>query len=244
MGVHRLEAYAGGKVDESAVDVASFASCMYARLSSANDAVVTNVMDQIARWVDFTTLAKGAPTYRLKGARTGGMLDGPRHLHQLLKGNPAHFESSEENFKLLLSLLTAGIAHTKGARVNFRNVLEKATREFTLFHSMNDPEHLGVASKLMQEHGDVLLGAKLVQELEGKNEIEQGEILARAAPHAQLFWHLCVLICRELFEGEHILSPRDAQILGLIDEVAGGGAVESRREHRVSREKAAAKKQN
>jgi hypothetical protein len=46
-----------------------------------------------------------------------------------------------------------------------------------------------------------------------------------------------VLLCRELFEGEHILKPKDAQLLGLVDEVAGGGPVQSKRDFRIAHER-------
>jgi hypothetical protein len=48
-----------------------------------------------------------------------------------------------------------------------------------------------------------------------------------------LFWCFCVLLCRELFRGDHIISPWESQLLGLVNEVAGGGRVESYREWRV-----------
>jgi ATP-dependent protease ClpP protease subunit len=227
---------------DHSVDIAGFAACLYARLSSANDSIITNVMDRLHRWIDFTRLAKATPTYRPKRSRTGGMLDGAAHLHKLLNGNPEHFQSSEEDLKLLLSLLTAELAKVKGRRVNFSSVLEKATREFSLFNSMNAPQHLGAASKLMLEHSHVFFGRDITAELEGKDEVAQGEILSKAAPYAQLFWHFCVLTCRELFEGEHVLKPKDAQVLGLIDEVAGGGPISTLREFHLEVERDSAAK--
>lgn len=58
-------------------------------------------------------------------------------------------------------------------------------------------------------------------------------VLPWRMPNAQLFWLFCVSLCRELFEGEHTLKPIDAQLLGLVDEVAGGGPIETKREYRT-----------
>jgi hypothetical protein len=57
----------------------------------------------------------------------------------------------------------------------------------------------------------------------------------QAAHHARLLWLFCVQLCRELFSEEHRLSPYDAQVLGLLDEVCGGGPVQSRREFEMAR---------
>jgi len=233
-----VSAFAQEKVEGGhSADVASFATYIYAKLSSQNDYLIKNVMDRLARWINFTKLAETAPTYRNKGSRVGGLLDGAQHLHKLLKGSPEHFKSSEKDLKLLLSLLVAEISSIKGQKVNFMQALEDSSREFSLLQSMNDSKHFKSATSLMLEHEDIFFGRKIKEELKGKSEQEQYVILSAAAPYAQLFWHFCVLICRELFEGEHVLKPNDAQLLGLIDEVAGGGPIQSRREFRVAQEK-------
>ena len=107
---------------------------------------------------------------------------------------------------------------------------------------MNDPKHIRYATDLMLQHSHVFFGGGVADELESKSEAEKAEIFAKAAPHARLLWHFCVLLCRELFEGEHILRPSDAQLLGLVDEVSGGGPIQSRRDFRVDRAKAKAAK--
>jgi hypothetical protein len=84
----------------------------------------------------------------------------------------------------------------------------------------------------MLEQPHVFFG-KSLKEL--SDEERKAEI-ATAEPYARLFWYFCVLLCRELFRGEHILSPRDAQLLGMVDEVAGGGAVDSIREYIIKRD--------
>lgn len=219
------------KIDgQHSVDIASFATSLFAKLSRDNDALVSNVMQSLGRWITLTTLASKAPTYRPKNSRIGGLLDGSRHLHKLLNGSPENFQASEQNLKLLITLMVSELADARSATQSFEEILERATRDFILFQSMSDKKHLTSAVGLMLQNELVFFGKKISEDLKDKNEDEQAEILSTAMPHAQLFWHFCLMLCRELFQGEHILKPSDAQLLGLVDEVAGGGPIESRRE--------------
>lgn len=214
-------------VDEfESVDLPTFAVALWAKLSRQNDSLIKNVMQRLNRWIQLNSIVTAAPTYRPRGSRRAGLLDGSRYLYTLFKGESKHFESSEEHLKLLLSLIASDLASTKTDSVNFPLVLERATREYSILNSMNDPKHIRYASNLLSQHGGIFFGGLL----EGKTEEQRSELIAKAVPHATLLWHFCVLLCRELFEGEHILEPADSQLLGLIDEVCGGGPIESRRE--------------
>lgn len=215
------------------IDLASFATSLWCNLSTRNDQLIQNVMNRLSQWIHLTKLAKTTPAYRLKGSRIPGILDGSRYLHKLLKGKPEHFEQCEEPFKLLLSLIVADVSSEKSERVDVSGTLDRAVREFSILQSMNESKHVRYASNLMLRHSEVFFGATVAGDFGSLNEEGRAVLLEKAAPHARLFWHFCVLLCRELFEGEHVLTPREAQLLGLIDEVAGGGLVQSRREWRV-----------
>jgi hypothetical protein len=106
--------------------------------------------------------------------------------------------------------------------------LDEASRNFVLIQSMNEKQHRYSATRLMLRHTSIFFKTP-IKELP---ENEQNKALDAAMPYAQLFWLFCVSLCRELFEGEHILNPDEGQLLGLVDEVAGGGHIESRREFR------------
>ncbi len=220
---------------QHSVDLASFATCIFAKLSSQNDVLIRNVMQSLSQWILLTQLLQKIPTYRPKRSRTGGLLDGARQLHKLFNNGKGEesFASAEQDLKLLLSLIVSNIpsATNSNGKAKFSVLLEQATRDFVLMQSMNDKKHQQSANKLMLQHEITFFGRKISIELEGKNEEEQMLILSTAVPYARLFWYFCVLLCRELFEGEHILTPRDAQLLGLVDEVAGGGPVESPRDY-------------
>lgn len=229
-----VEAFAPPVDAYKSVDLAGFATSLWARLSAKNDELINNVMDRLDKWVRLTNIVRSVPTYRTKGARTPGLLDGSRHLHKLFQGKAAHFEACEPNLKMLLSLILADIAGTEDSRVNFVAVLDRSSREFAILNSMNDPRHIRYATDLMLNHQHVFLPGESTVDLDARPEAERAEVLEKAAPYATLMWHFCVLLCRELFEGEHTLSPSDAQLLGLVDEVAGGGPVESTREFWLS----------
>ncbi len=235
-----VEAFAPPVNANKSVDLACFATSLWASLSPQNDELISNVMDRLARWVHLTRIVKAVPSYRAKRSRLPGLLDGSRHLHKLFGGKPGHFDSCEPGLKLFLSLVIADISDTETERVNFPSALERAAREFAILDSMNDPNHIRHATGLMLSHPHIFLPGDLDLALAARPEEERAQILATAAPYATLLWHFCVLLCRELFEGEHTLNPNDAQLLGLVDEVAGGGPVESQRDFKLAQAKKAA----
>ena len=232
-----VEAFAPPVDADKSVDLACFATSLWAGLSAQNDELISKVMDRLKRWVHLNGLVKAVPSYRTKGSRLPGLLDGSLHLHKRFRGKSGHFDTCEPELKLFLSLVIADISDTKTERVNFPSALERATREFALRNSMNDPQHIGHAMDLMLGHKHIFLSGESNLDLAGRPEAERAKILATAFPHATLLWHFCVLLCRELFEGEHTLKPHDAQLLGLVDEVAGGGPITSLRDFKLAHAK-------
>ena len=73
-----------------------------------------------------------------------------------------------------------------------------------------------------------------------KDDDERRKILEPVYPQARVFWFYIVLICKCLCSGDHLLTPRDAQLLGIVDEVLGGGAVQSLREWDIAEKAKAA----
>ena len=235
-----VSAYAPKVEGYEGPDIASFATTLWSRVSSKNDSLIDNVMERLDRWISLSSIAKSAKTYRSKGSRTPGMLDGLRHLHKLFSGKADQFEAAEEDLKLLLSLIISSISSKKSGRINFPLVLEDSVREFGVLNSMNATRHIRYASDLMLRHSHIFFANELNGELDAMPEEEKTLLFAKASPHARILWHFCVLLCRELFEGEHTLNPNDAQLLGLIDEVSGGGPIQSKRDYRVELAKSAA----
>lgn len=224
------------------IDIAGFATCLYARLSVQNDELIDNVMERLSKWVLLRGLAESIPTYRPKGSRKAGLLDGAKYLHKVLGGQSTNFDKSTGDIKLLLTLLIAEMSYSDGNTSLFPGNLDEATRNFMLIKSMNDSRHRRSATELMLRNKFVFFD----ENLEEVDEERKKALISEMMPFAQLFWLFCVSLSRELFEGEHVLSPADAQLLGLIDEVAGGGPIESKREfqEKTDRESAEAKEED
>ncbi len=212
------------------VDIASFATTLYAKLSHINDGLIDSVLNRLGKWVVLRNLAITRPTFRVKGSRVPGLLDGARHLHKLLGYKSESLDDSIDDLKLFMTLL---VAELDGTDRRFGKNLDEVTRNFLLIESMSDEKHRSSALRLMLRHPLVFFGQH-VKELPDEQRVR---FATDAMPYAQLFWLFCVSLCRELFEGEHILSPADAQLLGLVDEVAGGGEIESYREWQVTQDR-------
>jgi len=215
------------------VDIPSFATTLYAQLTSQSTDLVSQVMQHLGRWAVVYEGAKLVPKYRSKGDRRSGLLDGSKYLHKLLGGKPETFVTHESDLKLLIALLVGEMSRNDQRNRSFAKIMEGGTRNLILIKAMDKDRHVREAQRLVREHAFVFLGRDLDDDFESKAEEEQQTILTSALPGTRLFWLFCVMLCRELFEGEHFLKPNDAQLLGLVDQVAGGGPVESWREYAV-----------
>lgn len=214
--------------DRHFVNIACFATSLYANLSRENRGLIDNVMNRLGKWVALTDLSNSYPTYRVKGSRTPGLLDGARNLHKVFEYDKDNLTNSEDDLKLFLTLL---VSRLDGLDNNFAESIEEANRNFLLIQSMNEEKHRDAAMTLVLRHQLIFFG-KNINNLKSD---ERDQLVEKAIPYAQLFWLFCVSLCRELFEGEHILKPTDGQLLGLVDEVSGGGVIESRREWEVKK---------
>ncbi|KUZ53337.1 hypothetical protein WS53_17165 [Burkholderia territorii] len=143
---------------------------------------------------------------------------------------------AEADLHLFSLLLVESIAKTESMKdYNFSKALEIVLDDFKLIESINDPSHKKVITRNMLRHKRIFFTDEEYDVVAGESEDDRKRVIEAARPNAELFWYFCVLLCRELFNGEHILSPNDAQVLGIVDEVAGGGRVQSRREWRKQR---------
>jgi hypothetical protein len=111
--------------------------------------------------------------------------------------------------------------------------LDNVREDLLFIKNMTSTEQISKITTIMKRHSSIFFDAEMHQKLEGAiNDKEREEIMAPMYPQARLLWFYIVLICRCLYRGEHLLSPSDAQLLGLVDEVLGGGPIQSLREWR------------
>ena len=233
-----LGAYVTASAGAQGMDIVGFATALFAKISSQNDRIISTVMERLGAWIDITTLHESTPAFRKKGSRVPGLLDGAVHLHKAvakkLNRPPVGLEHYQDQLKLLFSLAVTAIARQRPIRnESFDAVLERLTRDFALIESINNPVHAKIALALMKEYEGPFFGTEVSREVANKSEEEKEVFFQKFMPNARLFWHFCVLLCRGLFEGDHLLFPGDAQLLGLVDEVGGGGPIESKREYGI-----------
>lgn len=218
----------------STIEIVGFAATLHSKLSLSNRSLINGVMTRLGKWIHLTRLVASYPTYRAKGSRKAGLLDGVRQLHLQL-GMLAELPSSTEaELKLMITLMVAELSNSNSS---FGSTIEEATRNFNLITSMSDKNHVRSAIRMMIRHQSTFFDLDV--DMASLTEEKRKAAIQAGLPHAQLFWLFCVSLCHELFEGDHILTPQDCQLLGLVDEVAGGGPVESRREFEMSKEQQA-----
>lgn len=218
------------------IDLASFATSLWSKLSSQNDVLILNVMERLKVWINHTAISTIVPTYREEDVDIPGILDGAKHLYEMFEGRLDFFQEIEKELKLMLGLIVADIAKIKGDSINFSSVLDRSVREYGALQSMNNQAHISYALSLMKNYKSIFIEGIDVAEFDRMGEDEKNVLYDKAIPYARLIWYFCVLLCRELFEGEHILNPSDSQLLGLVDEVSGGGPIKSIRDYYVEKE--------
>ena len=173
-------AYTRDKKCDIDLDLASFATSLWALLSSRNDGLITNVMQRLRRWIVFTKISKSSNAYREKGSRAAGLLDGVRSLYKAFEGNIEHFESSEDKMKLMLSLIISEIAETKTMMVNFQEVLNRTVNEFRILESMENPTNINYAMEIIINYKNLFF-------TEEDTKLNDDQLKTKALPHIILF---------------------------------------------------------
>lgn len=239
--VEVLSRHSQGTDSYPAIDLAGFVTALWASLSSRSDYLIERVMDGLDFWTQVMPALDATPTYRIKNSRKPGLLDGARDLYDAFDGDPSLFEERERDLKLFFSLLVTDIAQSNSAGRDFRFAIDRVTREFAFFRLLSDRSHVERAFELMTKYISAFLSEDFLARLKGMSDEKRATALGQQVmPQIRLFWLFCVQLCRELFVGEHILLAKDAQLLGLIDEVCGGGHVQSKREFELSKARSSA----
>jgi ATP-dependent protease ClpP protease subunit len=152
-------------------------------------------------------------------------------------------DNVESEIRLLMELLIHKISDDPGWSLG-NNQLDVICQEFTFILMMRDPSHVGAITKFMTDHPYIFLDPQRAEEYERATDDDQKkEILESIYPQAKLLWYYIVVLCQCLYEGDHSLAPYDAQLLGIVDEVLGGGPIESSREYRCRMRREEAQKE-
>ena len=225
-------------------DIAGFATALFAEVTPQSESLINRSVLRLTRWGLMTRVANALPKYRVKGSRQPGLLDGTKNLFDGLMHERKSdikdelWRKAEPDVHLFALLLVENIAKSESIKdFDFSKTLEAVNDDFKLIESINSPHHRKAITRIILRHNHIFFTDEESAVLDEKgDEEERKRIVEAARPNAQLFWYFCVLMCRELFNGEHILPPEDAQVLGIVDEVAGGGPIFSRRDYRKQQE--------
>jgi ATP-dependent protease ClpP protease subunit len=223
----------GRDISGDDVKLPEFFAALFSIVSRKNEILVDDALKNLRRWklmMQITALFEG-------NDRFPGLLDGPLALFKQLRTALGRddltdvWDKHKDELQIIITLLTEKVANCEvGRELSFAKVIDWVGEDFELFATMNDPAHQKSITRLLLKHKHSFFGPAALEVLEGSDNDKKEDVLKALRPSVQILWLFCVLLCRELFNGDHILQPVEAQILGIVDEVAGGGPVESMRE--------------
>lgn len=203
------------------IDLTGMLLFIHAHLRRVNEFIVDNAIEKLARWgsvINFSeSSTEGKPS----------PLDAIGGLFKAIHGD-ADYLGGKANEEPLLRFLTVLAASLKGRST--LSAVERAASELALFDAIDNPRHWQMAMKLMLRHKHVFFDFDVCQNWDTLTEDQREEIATESSPVVRTVWLLCVMVARELFEGEHTLMPREALVLGLVDEVPGSTLFESRQQ--------------
>jgi len=231
------------------VDVVAFSLALFRKLTSPVDnEIAIQPLRLLKTWVQIERIGQRLPKEIANGKKSVDFVQGIDDLVTEIRnmdagndqsaktpGPEPHTgldENDRKDIKLLIQVLARRFATDKNLNI-LDDGLDIITEDFSFIKDINSDQHIYAITNLMIEHGHIFFGRPIYEKLKKtKDDQERYKILSPVYPQARMLWHYMVLICRCLCRGEHFLTPGDAQLLGLVDEVIGGGPVESRREWR------------
>jgi ATP-dependent protease ClpP protease subunit len=234
------------------VDVVGFSLALFRNLTSPIDnEIAIQPLHLLSSWVQIERIGQRLAKENANGKKSVDLIQGIDDLVTEIRSMDASNDESastpapqpdtglDENAKkdiqLLIQVLARRFATDKSLNI-VNDGLDIITEDFSFIKDINSEQHIYAITNLMVDHDHLFFGRSISDELKKtKNEQERNKILNPVYPQARMLWHYMVLICRCLCRGEHLLTPGDAQLLGLVDEVIGGGPVQSKREWRKTR---------
>jgi len=211
------------------IDIPGMLLFIHSNLRLANECVVDNALEKLGRWGSVSFIAGSSADGKPSA------LDGLGSLFKAIHGDADHL-GGKENEEPLTRFLTVLAASLRGRSA--LEAVERAASELALFDAIDNPRHWQMAMKLMLRHKHVFFDLEIGNNWETLSDKEREEIATESSPVVRTVWLLCVMVARELFEGEHTLTPREALVLGLVDEVPGSTLFESRRQFSIKRSRA------
>lgn len=238
------------KGDLRTIDVVGFALSLFERLSEPIDRnVAIEALKLLDSWMQIERIEK---EFSRSVSQKEGLIDCAQGITDLIekirkmdaKNNapsvdPANpdvktilNEATRNDIRLLLEVLAKRLAVDPTLSLSSGG-LDVIVEDFVFMKDMNEKRHVRAITNMMIKHDHMFYGKVIADNLKkAKNEAEKNEILAPVYPQARIFWYYVVLICRCLCRRENLLTPSDTQLLGIVDDVLGGGPIQSVRQWR------------
>jgi ATP-dependent protease ClpP protease subunit len=221
--------------DEILLDLAALATTMHDHLSDNNKIIVVEAVRELHNWAATVGLSKSFPKFKI--GRQVGLLDGAKGLYKLFSKDVSGLDVASDDLHLLITILVAELATSKRT---VGQSLDEMVTEYRVMESINDPRHIETATSLVLRSNHAFLAVKGAEIMQGDNAAAKEDLTRRLTPFVQVMWYFCFLLCRKMLNGEHVMTPRDALMLGIVDEVAGDSLIQSKRAFAEEREAAAA----
>lgn len=233
------------KEQQQIIDVVGMSLVLYSKLSNPNDQdIAIKALKLLASWMQIEMVEQ-----RLTKANLGKEADPAKGISDLVDvikkmdskqviaaqaPEPATVsnisEETRKDIRLLLEVLARRLAANENQSIS-DGWLDRVIEDFSFMKDIRSPSHIATTTNMMVNHAHAFFDKDTADKiLSAENEDARNKLLAPFYPQARLFWYYIVLICRCLCRGNHFLTPYDAQLLGLVDEVLGGGYIQSRRE--------------
>jgi hypothetical protein len=221
-------------------DFAGFALTLYAKTSNKADATVTQAIDKVVNWTELRTLEAGHPGMTTQRGKPIDILSGARTLyarlvkigkqnsHSALRDKLSDRPALEADTKLFVELIVREAAASSKWRIK-EETLHDLQRDFTFYREMENRFHKSRSSALNNAFGEYICGRKVSDAIAKADDTGKSYLRKKLQPQMSLLWSFIVLLCRALLEGEHDITPNDAQILGLANDVLGGGIFEGQK---------------
>jgi ATP-dependent protease ClpP protease subunit len=202
-------------------ELALYATRIHQKLSENNKDLMEKIMERMAsqKHMSHISMLIGRMTRKAKD-KSGGI----GFIHDLI-GEKENKKQIESELRLFMTILGSKIKTSDFAGQPLELQIEMALREYSMLQAINNSQLIEDAVQKLSEFG-ILFKFRAKNEAE-LSASEKRKITLKINSSMRLLWLFCIVLCRELLSGEWMLTPTDAQLLGLVDEVYGGGAFQS-----------------
>lgn len=233
------------------VDVVGFSLALFYKLSPpADQEIPIQALELVNSWMEIERIERRLSTKKNKDNKSLEIVKGIDDLVTEIRGMEVEgekqskaptlessgglAESARSDIKLLLEVIARRFANDKDLSISDEG-LDMIMEDYLFIRDIRSNRHVKAITRMMIDNEHIFFGRSIAEDLrKAKNSTARRKILAPVYPQARILWYYIVLMCRCLCRGDHLLNPRDAQLLGLVDEVLGGGPVQSKREFQKS----------